>query len=244
MPSADTSTSPTTPARFTATPMTTFGRLLLAEAMGTFVLVFVGCGAVMVDARTGALGALGVAVAFGLAIAVMVATLGHVSGAHFNPAVTVALWARRVVPLHLVAPYVIAQIAGAVAAAFTLRASLGSVGGVGATVPSGSAGQAFLWECVLTAVLVSVILAVATDRRASDQPAALVIGGTITLAAIVGGPVSGASMNPARTLAPAIAGGPTTALWVYLTAPLLGAAIAVALYAVLRSPDTDSEPVA
>ena len=224
--------------------MTTFGRLLLAEAMGTFVLVFVGCGAVMVDARTGELGVLGVAVAFGLAIAGMVAALGQVSGGHFNPAVTVALWARRVLPLHLVAPYVIAQIAGAVAAALTLRASLGAIGGVGATVPSASAGQAFLWECVLTAILVSVILAVATDRRARDQPAALVIGGTITLAAIVGGPVSGASMNPARTLAPAIAGGPTTALWVYMTAPFLGAAIAVALHAVLRSPDIDPEPVA
>lgn len=195
----------------------------------------------MVDSRTGGLGSLGVAAAFGLAIAVMIATVGDISGAHFNPAVTAAMWARRVLPLHLVAPYVIAQIAGGTAAALTLRASLGRIGDVGATVPSGSAGQAFLWECVLTTILVSVILAVGTDPRANGQTAALVIGGTVALAALVGGPVSGASMNPARTLAPVFAGGPTTALWVYLTAPFLGAAIAVSLSAVLRSPVTESE---
>jgi MIP family channel proteins len=230
-----TTSSTASPARFMTTPLTTLGRLLLSEAVGTFVLVFLGCGAIMVDARTGGLGTLGIAVAFGLAITVMIATLGHVSGAHFNPAVTAALWARRVFPLHLVVPYVVAQIVGGTAAALTLRASLGRIGNLGASIPSGSSGQSFVWECLLTALLVSVILAVATDRRAAGQPAALAIGGTVALDALVGGPISGASMNPARTLAPALAGGPTTALWVYLTAPLLGAAIAVGLFALLTS---------
>ena len=242
MSADDVSTSPFPPRWFMATPMATLGRLLLAEAVGTFALVFFGCGAVMVDARTGGLGTLGIALVFGLVIAVMIAMVGHVSGAHFNPAVTAALWARRVFPLHLVAPYVIAQIAGGTAAALTLRTSLGRIGDIGATVPSGSAGQAFLWEVILTAILVSVILAVATDPRGSGQPAALVIGGTIALAALVGGPISGASMNPARTLAPALASGPTTALWVYLTAPFLGAAIAVGMYADFRFPFPKQEP--
>lgn len=241
MRSADTSIPPVTAARLTAPRVAVLGRLLLAEAMGTFVLVFIGCGAVMIDARTGRLGPLGVAIAFGLAVAVMIAAVGHISGAHFNPAVTFALWARRRVRLRLVAPYIVAQMTGAVAATLALRATLGDIGGLGATVPSGSPGQAFVWECVLTAILVSVILAVATDPRAVAQPAALMIGATIALAAIVGGPVSGASLNPVRTLAPALAGGPSTALWVYLTAPFVGAAVAVGLFALLASTTTDSE---
>ena len=242
MPTDDLTTSPTaSPARFMATPMATLGRVLLAEAVGTFVLVFLGCGAIMVDARTGGLGTLGIAVAFGLAVTVMIAAVGHVSGAHFNPAVTAALWARRVFPLHLVALYVVAQIAGGTAAALTLRASLGRIGNLGASVPSGGSGQSFVWECILTALLISVVLAVATDPRAAGQPAALVVGATVALDALVGGPVSGASMNPARTLAPALAGGPTTGLWIYLTAPLLGAAIAVGLFAILTAGNNRTE---
>lgn len=237
-------TPASTPSRFMTTPMGVLGRLLLAEALGTFVLVFIGCGAIMVDARDGGLGTLGIAIAFGLAITVMIAAVGHVSGAHFNPAVTVALWTRGAFPLHLIAPYVIAQLVGGICAALTLRASLGHIGNLGATVPSGSSGQAFVWELILTTILVSVVLAVATDPRGGRHPAALVIGGTVALDALVGGPVTGASMNPTRTLAPALAGGPTTGLWIYLTAPFAGAAIAVVLFAVLRShaPEPESQP--
>ena len=208
---------------------------LLAEAVGTFALVFAGCGAIMVDAKTHALGHIGVAISFGLVITVMIAALGHISGAHFNPAVTAGFALGRHFPVSQVVPYWLAQLAGATAAALLLRASLGDIGGLGATTPSGSDGQAFLWEAVLTVFLVLVILAVATDTRAAGQLAAIAIGATVGLDAMFGGPISGASMNPARSLGPAIAGGPTNGLWVYLTAPLLGAAIAVALYACLRA---------
>jgi aquaporin NIP len=197
----------------------------------------------MIDARTGGIETLGVAIALGLVIAAMIATVGHISGAHLNPAVTVALWARRTLPLHLVAPHVVAQVVGGTAAALTVRASLGGIGDLGATTMFGGTGQAFVWEVILTAILVSVVLALATDTRASGQPAALIVGGTIALCAVVGGPVSGASMNHARSLAPAIAGGPTNALWVYLTAPILGAALAVGLFGILMSGRHDLEAV-
>lgn len=224
--------------RYFGTPISTVGRLMLAEMVGTFSLIFFGCGAIMVDARDGGLGVLGIAVAFGLVIAVMIATFGHISGAHFNPAVTLALSARKVISATLIAPYLVAQLVGATAAALTLRASLGGIGNLGATTPSGSLGQAFLWETVMTAVLVAVVLAVATDRRAEGHPVALIVGGTIALCALAGGPVTGASMNPTRTLAPVFAGGPSDGLWVYLTAPFLGAAIAVALFAAFRTEES------
>ena len=211
----------------------TLGQRLVAEAVGTFALVFAGCGAIMVDAKTGQLGHVGVAISFGLVITVMISALGHISGAHFNPAVTFAFALGRHFPTALVAPYWAAQLVGGVAAALLLRRSLGLIGGLGATTPSGSDGQAFLWETVLTVFLVLVILAVATDTRAQGQLAAIAIGATVGLDAMFGGPITGASMNPARSLAPAIAGGPTTGLWIYLLAPLLGAAISTGLYAYL-----------
>jgi aquaporin NIP len=211
------------------------GQRLVAEMAGTFALVFAGCGAIMVDAKTGSLGHLGVALSFGLVIAVMIAALGHVSGAHFNPAVTAGFALGRHFPARLVPAYWAAQLLGACVAALVLRASLGDVGGLGATTPSGSAGQAFLWEVVLTVFLMLVILAVATDTRAISQLAALAIGGTVALDALFGGPVTGASMNPARSLAPTIAGGPTDGLWIYLAAPVVGAAAAVGLYAYLAA---------
>jgi MIP family channel proteins len=209
------------------------GQRLVAEAVGTFALVFAGCGAIMVDAKTGQLGHVGVAISFGLVITVMISALGHISGAHFNPAVTFAFALGRHFPAALVLPYWAAQLVGAVAAALLLRGSLGLIGGLGATTPSGSDGQAFLWETVLTVFLVLVILAVATDTRAQGQLAAIAIGATVGLDAMFGGPITGASMNPARSLGPAIAGGPTTGLWIYLVAPLVGAAISTGVYAYL-----------
>jgi MIP family channel proteins len=210
------------------------GRRLAAEALGTFALVFFGAGAIMVDAEHASLGQLGIAVAFGLVIAAMVYALGHISGAHLNPAVTLAFALSRHFPGQLVVGYWLAQASGAILAALLLRASLGNVAGVGATEPSGSDAQSFLWEVVLTFVLMLVIMAVATDTRAVGEAAALAIGGTVALGALVGGPVSGASMNPARSLGPALAAGELGSLWVYLLAPLVGAALGAVAYQVLR----------
>jgi MIP family channel proteins len=214
-------------------------RSLLAETIGTFALVFAGCGAIMVDAKTHSLGHVGVAISFGLVIMVMIYAAGHISGAHFNPAVTAAFAVSRHFPWPSVAAYWAAQLAGALAAALILRSSLGDIAHLGATLPAGSNGQAFLWEGVLTFFLMFVIMAVATDTRAVGEAAAIAIGGTVGLDAMFGGPITGASMNPARSIGPAVAAGDYTSLWVYILAPLAGAALAAVTYQVLRA-----EPVA
>jgi MIP family channel proteins len=215
---------------------------MAAEAIGTFALVFAGCGAIMVDATTKALGHVGVAISFGLVIMVMVYAVGHISGAHFNPAVTLAFALARHFPWPRVGSYWAAQLAGALGAALVLRGSLGDVAHVGATLPSGSDAQAFLWEGVLTFFLMFVIMAVATDTRAVGEAAAIAIGGTVGLDSMFGGPITGASMNPARSLGPAIAAGDYTAIWVYLLAPLLGAAVAALAYQLLRAERSQAVP--
>jgi aquaporin NIP len=209
-------------------------RSLGAEAIGTFALVFVGAGAIMVDAEHGGLGPVGVSLAFGLVVMAMVYAVGHVSGAHLNPAVTLAFAARRHFPPARVPAYWTAQVSGALAAALLLRISLGDVADIGATLPSGSRTQAFVWEVVLTALLLFVIMAVATDTRAVGEAAAIAIGGTIALASLVGGPVSGASLNPARSLGPAIAAGVADSLLLYLVAPLVGAVLGALAYELVR----------
>ena len=171
-------------------------RALVAELIGTFALVFAGAGAIMVDARTHALGHIGVSIAFGLAIMVMIYAVGHISGAHFNPAVSFAFALTRHFPWPRAAAYWLAQAAGALIAAAILRASLGNLEHVGATLPAGSQAQALLWETVLTFFLMFVIMSVATDTRAVGEAAAIAIGGTVGLDAMFGGPISGASMNP------------------------------------------------
>jgi MIP family channel proteins len=218
-------------------------RSLVAEAIGTFALVFAGCGAIMVDARTSALGHVGVAISFGLVIMVMIYAVGHISGAHFNPAVTFAFALSRHFPRKRVPLYWAAQLAGALAAALVLRGSLGTIAHVGATLPSGSDQQAFLWESMLTFFLMFVIMAVATDTRAVGEAAAIAIGGTVGLDAMFGGPITGASMNPARSLGPAIAASDYTAIWVYLAAPILGAAAAALTYQFLRGEQPQPLPV-
>ena len=200
-------------------------RVLAAEAIGTFALVFAGAGAVMVDAKTHQLGHIGIAITFGLVIMAMIYAVGHVSGAHFNAAVTLAFALTRHFPWPRVFAYWGAQFAGALAAVVLLRASLGNIAHLGATLPSGSNAQSFVFELVMTAFLMFVILAVATDTRAVGEAAAIAIGGTIGLDAMFGGPISGASMNPIRSLAPALVSGDLHALWIYLTAPLAGAAL-------------------
>ena len=218
-------------------------RALAAEAIGTFALVFAGAGAVMVDAKTHALGHVGVALTFGLVIMAMVYAVGHVSGAHFNAAVTFAFALTRHFPWSKAAGYWLAQLAGALAAAALLRGSLGNVVHVGATLPSGSQGQSFLWELVMSAFLMFVVLAVATDTRAVGEAAAVAIGGTIGLDAMFGGPISGASMNPTRSLGPALVSGDLHALWLYVLAPVVGASLGGIAYQFVRGePVVADEP--
>jgi len=209
-------------------------RAAAAEAIGTFTLVFAGAGAVMVDAKTHALGHVGVAITFGLVIMVMIYAVGHVSGAHFNPAVSLAFAVTRHFPWPRVALYWLAQLVGALLAAALLRASLGNLAHVGATLPAGSDGQSFVWEIVLTAFLMFVIMAVATDTRAVGEAAAIAVGGTVGLDAMFGGPISGASMNPARSAGPAILSGDLRALWIYLVAPVVGAMAGAVAYQFVR----------
>jgi len=208
--------------------------MLAAEAIGTFALVFAGCGAVMVDAKTHELGHVGVAITFGLVIMIGIYAVGHISGAHFNAAVTFAFALTRHFPWSRAFAYWLAQLVGALAAAALLRGSLGNVAHVGATLPSGSQGQSFVWELVMSAFLMFVVLAVATDTRAVGEAAAIAIGGTIGLDAMFGGPVSGASMNPMRSLAPAIVSGDLHALWLYVAAPIAGASLGGLAYQFVR----------
>jgi MIP family channel proteins len=211
-------------------------RRLAAEALGTFCLVFAGTGAIVVDRVAGGpIGHGGIAAAFGLVVAAMVFALGHISGAHLNPAVTAAFVAGRHFPAREAAPYVAAQVAGAVGASLALRGLFGPGGGLGATHPAhvGPAG-ALLLEAGLTLVLVVVILAVATDARAQGALAAIAIGATVALEALVIGPITGASMNPARSLAPALAAWDGADLWLYLAGPLAGGLAGALLYGWLR----------
>jgi MIP family channel proteins len=188
----------------------------------------------MVDADGGGLGHVGVSLAFGLVVMTMVYSLVHVSGAHINPAVTLALASRMRFPWSAVPGYWGAQVTGAITAAIVLRSSLGDVASLGATTPSGSDAQSFAWEVLMTATLLVVILAVATDARAAGA-IAVAIGGTIALASLAGGPISGASLNPARSVGPAFVSGDLGSLWIYLTAPLLGGVIGALAYDALRS---------
>ncbi|ULH17076.1 aquaporin (plasmid) [Deinococcus sp. KNUC1210] len=207
-------------------------RVLLAELLGTFALVFFGPGAAVVDAQTAALGHTGVALVFGLIVTVIIAALAPISGAHINPAATFALVLAGKFPLARAVPYLLAQLLGASLAGFVLLALFGLKGQLGVTVPAGSVAQAFTLETVLTFFLLLVALR-------SGLPWA--VGGTVALEALMGGPITGASMNPARSFGPALASGIWTAHWLYWAAPLLGAGLAVAANHLL-SPSQPLEP--
>jgi aquaporin NIP len=202
-------------------------RRLAAELLGTFALVFAGCGAVVADQLSGgAVGGVGISLTFGLVVMVMIYAVGDVSGAHLNPAVTVGFWAARRFPAALVAPYAAAQVAGALAAAFALRwVAPGTT--LGVTRPAVPLPAAFALEVLLTFLLMFVILTVSTGSREQGPDAGMAVGAVIALEALFAGPLTGASMNPARSLGPALASGHLEALWLYLVAPVLGAALGV-----------------
>jgi aquaporin NIP len=208
------------------------------EAIGTFALVIAGCGAIVTNAaHPGSLGGVGVSLVFGLVIMAMIYAGGHLSGAHYNPSVTVAFTLARHFPPRDAVAYIAAQLVGACAAAFLLLAAWPSEPAhLGATLPSVGGAAALLYEIVLTAFLMFVITAVATDTRAVGAAAAIAIGGTVGFDALFGGPITGASMNPARSFGPALASGTWGSFWVYVAGPLLGAAIGVFAYGLVRGP--------
>jgi len=207
-----------------------------AEGLAAFALVFAGCGAIVAEERyDGALGTVGISLVFGLIIMVMIYATGHLSGAHINPAVTIALTLTRHFAVRDAAAYVAAQLAGAAVGAFLLLAVWPEQPAVlGATIPSVAAGSALVYELVMTAVLMFVIIAVATDTRAVGAAAAIAIGGTVALDALFGGPVTGASMNPARSFGPAVAAGEWQDFWLYVVGPLAGAALGAFAYQLIR----------
>jgi aquaporin NIP len=225
-------------------PRPDLARRGLAEGLAAFALVFAGCGAIVADeVYRGQLGTVGIALAFGLAIMVMVYATGHLSGAHINPAVTLAFTLSRHFPLREALTYIGAQCAGAIAAALALLAIWpDQPADLGATSPSVGAGSALAYEAVLSAFLMFVIMAVATDTRAVGAAAAIAIGGTIGLDALVGGPVTGASMNPARSLGPALAAWEWRDFWIYVVGPLGGTALGGLTYQVVRGQQAGPGP--
>ena len=214
-------------------------RRCVAEALGTFALVAIGPGAVMVAARTHAFGHTGVALAFGLAVTLIVASSGHLGGAHVNPAVTIGFWSVRRFRGTDVVPYVISQCVGAVAASLLCGWLLGDIGNYGATVPSIAVARAFVVELGFTGLLGFVIMGVATDSRTPAAVAPFAIGATVFAGALVTGPLTGGSFNPARSLGPAIASGVWTAHWLYWIAPIAGMSLGMRLYDVLRPAQAD-----
>lgn len=200
----------------------------VAEALGTFGLVFAGTGAIVInDVSQGAITHVGIALTFGLVVLAMIYTFGDISGAHFNPAVTLGFFVAKRLEGREVLPFILSQCAGAFAASGLLRFLFSQHATLGATLPAGSALQSFVLEVVLTFFLMLTILNVSTGAKEKGITAGIAVGSVIALEALFAGPICGASMNPARSLAPAIVSGRVTEVWIYLAAPVLGAALAV-----------------
>jgi aquaporin NIP len=211
---------------------------LVAEFLGTFALVFAGTGAIIINGvSNGAITHAGIALTFGLIVLAMIYTFGDVSGAHLNPAVTTAIAIAKRFPWSNVFPYIAAQLLGALAASALLRFLFPAHTTLGATLPAGSAMQSFILEVVLTFILMLVILSVSTGAKEKGITAGIAIGAVIALEAMFAGPICGASMNPARSLSPAVISGHWEHLWIYLAAPVIGAALAVPACCAFREPD-------
>lgn len=205
------------------------GRKYAAEFIGTFALVFAGTGAIITnDVTHGAVTNTGVALTFGMIILTMIYAVGDISGAHFNPAVTLGFFAARRLEGKLILPYVLSQFSGALAASLLLRGLFPQHSTLGATAPAGQALQSLILEIVLTTLLMFVILNVSVGAKERGITAGIAVGSVIALEALFAGPISGASMNPARSFAPALVSQHVAYLWIYLVAPVTGALIAVA----------------
>jgi aquaporin NIP len=201
---------------------------LAAEFIGTFALVFAGTGAIVIDETTGgAVTHVGVALTFGLIVLAMIYTIGDISGAHLNPAVSLGFFAARRFPLRQAIAYIVSQCGGALAASVVLRLLFPQNKMLGMTTPAGSASQSFVLELILTAILMFVILGVSTGAAEKGITAGIVVGAVIGLEAMFAGPICGASMNPARSLGPALVSGHFQNLWIYLLAPMTGAGLGV-----------------
>ena len=210
---------------------------LAAEFVGTFALVFAGTGAIIInDLSGGTITHLGVAITFGLIVLTMIYTLGEISGAHLNPAVTFGFYLARQFKGRNVLPYISSQLLGAMVASLCLKLMFAQHQTLGATRPSGSVWQSFVMEIVLSWILMFVILSVSTGAKEKGVTAGIAVGSTVALAALFAGPISGASMNPARSLAPALMSAHLEHMWIYLLAPFIGAALAVP---VCRTVQTD-----
>lgn len=210
-------------------------RIYLTEALGTAILVLIGPGAAMVAARTQAFGHEGVAFAFGSVVTLLVASLSSISGAHINPAVTVAMWSVGRFPARHVLPYVISQCLGATVASYVLRWLLGSVAQLGATVPALDVSRSFAIEAGFSGILALVIFGVAMNENAPRAIAPFAIGGTVYVGALVAGPLTGGSFNPARSFGPAVAGNVWHSHWMYWVAPIVGMLAAARVYSFIGS---------
>jgi aquaporin Z len=214
-------------------------RKYVAEAIGTFALLFCGTGAIIINGETGgAVSHVGIAITFGFIVMAMIYTLGSISGAHLNPAVTIAFTIAKRFPLKKVLPYIISQLVGAIAARGTLKFLFPSNEMLGATLPAGSEMQSFVLEFLLTFFLMLVIINVATGSKEQGMFAGLAIGSTVLLEAMFAGPICGASMNPVRSIAPAVVSGHLEHLWIYIVATTLGAALAIPVWKYLTQTKT------
>ena len=212
-------------------------RRMAAEAFGTFALVFAGTGAIVVNETSGgAITHAGIAITFGLIVLAMIYAIGDVSGCHLNPAVTMGFYAARRFEGRMVAPYLLSQCVGAILASITLRLMFPASSTLGATSPAGGATQSFIMEFLLTLILMFVILSVSIGSKEKGILAGVAIGAVIALEAMFAGPVSGASMNPARSFAPALVSMRFDSLWIYLVAPIMGAVASVAVCRCIQSP--------
>jgi len=211
-------------------------RSYIAELIGTFALVFCGTGAIIINQQSGgAITHMGVAITFGLIVMSMIYSLGNISGAHLNPAVSIAFTIAKSFPVKQLPGYIISQLTGALLASFTLKFLFPSNQFLGITTPAGLEMQSFILELILTFFLMLVILNVAIGSKEQGMFAGLAIGAVIALEAMFAGPVSGASMNPARSIAPAIASGHFKHLWIYIIAPITGSVIAIPVWKYLTS---------
>jgi aquaporin NIP len=211
-------------------------RKSVSEIIGTFALVFCGTGAVVIDTQTGgAVTHVGVAITFGLVVMSVIYGLGEISGAHLNPAVSIAFTLAGRLPAKSLVPYITSQLTGALLASLTLRLLFPTDALLGATLPAGSAMQSFILEVILTFFLMLVIMGVSTGPKEQGLFAGIAIGSVVLLEAMFAGPICGASMNPARSLAPAVVSGHLEYLWVYLVAPVAGAGIAIPTWKYLNN---------